>query len=297
MTEKTPPVCSYEGSDYQKSFWDEGGRAYEDAAEEKALKRLMPQGGSDLLELGAGAGRNSPRYTGFERITLVDYSLTQLQQAYERLGNTSRYRYVAADIYHLPFCMNQFDAATMIRTLHHMKDAPLALGQIYDCLKPGAVFILEYANKLNLKAIFRYILRRQDWSPFSLEPVEFVELNFDFHPQAIRNWLKKTGFTLERQVTVSHFRIGLLKRLFPAKFLAALDSAASLTGDWWQLTPSVFTRSSVNGKTGKTGHTGNTIFCCPACRTHLPDTPPELFCGNCGKRYPVVGGIYDFRNY
>ncbi len=294
MTDKTPPVCSYEGSDYQKSFWDEGGRAYEDAAEEKALRKLLPRGGKRMLELGAGAGRNTPRYSGFEQVTLVDLSLTQLQQAKERLGQTEKYRYVAADIYHLPFGDNQFNAATMIRTLHHMKDAPQALHRIYDSLKPGAVFILEYANKLNLKAILRYALHRQDWSPFSLEPVEFVELNFDFHPQAIRNWLKETGFTLERQTTVSHFRVEFLKRLFPAGFLATLDSAASLTGDWWQLTPSVFTRSTV---TGKDNGGEDSFFCCPACRSPLADTPPELVCAKCGNKYPVVNGIYDFRRY
>lgn len=293
MMEKTPPVCSYEGSDYQKSFWDEGGRAYEDAAEERALRRLLPSNGNMLLELGAGAGRNTPRYRGYKQITLVDFSLTQLQQASQRLGQSDRYRYVAADIYRLPFGENQFDAATMIRTLHHMKDAPLALKKIHACLKPGATFILEYANKLNLKAILRYALKRQTWSPYTLEPVEFVELNFDFHPRAIRNWLFDAGYTLERQVTVSHFRVGFLKRLFPANFLATLDSWASFTGGWWQLTPSVFTRSTV---TAKENSTTGSFFCCPSCGTALQDTPPELVCQACGKKYPVVDGIYDFRS-
>ena len=39
---QTPPVCNYEGSDYQTSFWEKGGRAYEDACEATALKRLLP---------------------------------------------------------------------------------------------------------------------------------------------------------------------------------------------------------------------------------------------------------------
>ena len=75
------PVCNYEGSDYQTSFWDQGGREYEDRAEAIALKRLLPARGRLLLELGAGAGRNTPRYTGYERIVLLDYSRTQLEQA------------------------------------------------------------------------------------------------------------------------------------------------------------------------------------------------------------------------
>jgi SAM-dependent methyltransferase len=293
MAEETPPVCSYEGSDYQQSFWESGGRAYEDAAEEIALRRLLPATGHRLLELGAGAGRNTPRYKGFDQITLVDFSLTQLQQAQQKLGSSDSYRFVAADIYHLPFNPNLFDAATMIRTLHHMKDAPLALQQVKGCLKPQAVFILEYANKLNLKAIIRYSLRKQTWSPYNREPIEFTELNFDFHPAFIRNLLQETGFRLERQLTVSHFRVNILKRLFPAKFLAALDSALSLTGDWLQLTPSVFTRSTV---TGESQVEAAGFFRCPACGDgNLADTPPELVCKACGKRYPVIDGIYDFR--
>jgi ubiquinone/menaquinone biosynthesis C-methylase UbiE len=124
----TPPVCNYEGSDYQASFWDKGGREYEDRTEAIALKRLLPRSGRLLLELGAGAGRNTPRYLGFDRIVLLDYSRTQLEQAQQRLGTSDKYIYVAADVYRLPFVDGLFDAATMIRTLHHMADAPKALG-------------------------------------------------------------------------------------------------------------------------------------------------------------------------
>ena len=149
----------------------------------------LPQGGKRLLELGAGAGRNTPRYQHFEQIVLVDYSTTQLKQAVQKLGMSPRYRYVAADIYHLPFAPASFDAATMIRTLHHMADAPLALKQVEQVLCGQAAFILEYANKQNLKAMLRYLLGKQKWSPFTLEAVEFVKLNFDFHPKAVSKWL------------------------------------------------------------------------------------------------------------
>ena len=64
------PVCSYEGSDYQASFWEQGNRAYEDGCEAVALKRLLPHEGKRLLELGAGAGRNTPRYAGFDRVVV-----------------------------------------------------------------------------------------------------------------------------------------------------------------------------------------------------------------------------------
>jgi ubiquinone/menaquinone biosynthesis C-methylase UbiE len=290
---ETPPICSYENSDYQTSFWDEGGRDYEDAVEEVALRRLLPEGGKRLVELGAGAGRNTPRYTGFEEITLVDYSHTQLEQARQRLGENPRYRYVAADVYHLPFVTGLFDAATMIRTLHHMAEPRQALEQVRRVLQSRAVFILEFANKQNLKAILRYSLGRQNWNPFSPEPVEFAALNYDFHPSTVRTWLRLSGFSVQRQLTVSHYRVGLFKKLLPLRLLVWMDSAAQLTGDLWQLSPSVFVLNRAAGET----HTApaDAFFSCPVCDTPIEDTPPELACPTCGRIYPVQNGIYDFR--
>ena len=294
----TPPVCNYEGSDYQQSFWEQGGREYEDRSEAIALKRMLPKSGKLMLELGAGAGRNTPRYTGFERIVLLDYSTTQLAQAQQRLGRSDQFIYVAADIYRLPFHDRLFDSATMIRALHHMADAPKALSQIRNALQPGAVFILEFANKLNLKSIFRYLIGKQDWNPFTLEPVEFVKLNFDFHPRAIRSWLGELGFTIEKTLTVSHFRLGFLKRLIPAGLLAALDGLFQPTGALFQMTPSVFVKARVNGEQQKVDIPLNVIglFKCPICGSgDLKDKETYLLCPKCSAHWAANDGIYDFR--
>jgi ubiquinone/menaquinone biosynthesis C-methylase UbiE len=294
VTSEPPPLCDYEGSDYQTSFWERGGREYEDQVEAVALRRLLPDSGNLLLELGAGAGRNTPRYEAFKKVVLLDYSRTQLFQAQERLGRLDRYIYVAADIYRLPFAAGVFDAATMIRTLHHMADAPRALSQVRRTLQPGATFILEYANKQNLKAILRYLLRRQSWSPFSPEPVEFVKLNFDFHPRRVRAWLDEAGFQTERQLTVSHFRLAMLKRLVPLRWLVAMDSLAQLTGDWWQFTPSVFVRAIAIGETPHA--LPGELFRCPDCgHTTLEHKADRLVCSGCGRQWGFVDGIYDFR--
>jgi ubiquinone/menaquinone biosynthesis C-methylase UbiE len=294
----TPPVCDYEGSDYQTSFWDQGGREYEDRTEAIALKRLLPESGHLLLELGAGAGRNTPRYLGFNRIVLLDYSRTQLEQAQGRLGKSDKYIYVAADVYRLPFVDELFDAATMIRTLHHMADAPKALDQLRKVLQPSGTFILEFANKLNLKAILRYLLGRQTWSPFTLEPVEFVKLNFDFHPRAIRNWLKELGFEIERTLTLSSFRVGFLKRIVPTSILVFFDSLFQWTGALWQLSPSVFVRAKAVGGMQKGELPDNLLlfFKCPDCgHSPLVDKKDYLECSNCKKKWGVKDGIYDFR--
>ena len=294
---RKPPVCNYEGSDYQTSFWDQGGREYEHRVEGVALKRMLPKSGRLMLEVGAGAGRNTRRYAGYEQVVLLDYSTTQLQQAQARLGKSDRYVFVAADVYRLPFVPGLFDGATMIRTLHHMADAPAALSQVRDTLQPGSVFILEFASKLNLKSILRYMLGRQRWSPFTPEPVEFVELNYDFHPGAVRGWLTELGFRIDRTLTVSHFRLGLLKRLVPTGILVALDSLAQWTGSLWQLTPSVFVRASLGGERSASvpGKVVN-WFKCPQCEhSPLEDHQRSLLCRYCGRQWAFQDGIYDFR--
>jgi SAM-dependent methyltransferase len=295
---KRPPVCDYEGSDYQTRFWDKGGREYEDRCESIAIKRLLPKNGKLLLELGAGAGRNTMRYNGFERVVLLDYSRTQLKQAQELLGNSDRYIYVAADIYRLPFVDGLFDAVTMIRVLHHMADAPAALRQVRNVMRPGACFILEFANKRNLKSILRYALCLQTWNPFTPESVEFAPLNFDFHPRTLRALLISLGFHIERTLTVSHFRIGLLKRTIPPSLLAGLDSIFQWTGALGQFSPSVFLRARVIGKNAPPEEQNDLASCfkCPECEhSPLVIIDQQIICPACKRKWNISGGIYDFR--
>jgi ubiquinone/menaquinone biosynthesis C-methylase UbiE len=294
VADSHPPVINYEGSDYQVSFWELGGRQYEDQVEDIALRRLLPAKGNLLLELGAGAGRNTQRYVGFKQVVLLDYSLTQLQQAMKRLGRNQRYIYVAADIYQLPFVDGLFDTATMIRTLHHMAEPQSALHQVRRTLQPGAIFILEYANKQNLKAIMRYLFRRQTWSPFSLENLEFEKLNFDFHPTMVRSWLKETGFMLEHQLAVSYFRLAGFKKHLPLNLLTRMDAILQPTGKWCQFSPSVFTRSRAIGDSQKVAD--GLFFKCPICGgdTFNPHKA-KIICQGCSNVWPIREGIFDFR--
>jgi SAM-dependent methyltransferase len=290
-----PPVCSYEGSDYQKRFWDEGDRAYEDRVEAIALRRLLPRGGPRLLELGAGAGRNTPRYAGFEHVVLVDYSRTQLEQAQQQLGAGPRYTYVAADIYRLPFAPSAFPAATMVRTLHHMADPLAALRQTRRSMASGGILVLEFANKRNLKSVARWLLRRQTWSPFDRAPVEFAELNFDFHPDAVIDWLQVADFNVERRLTVSHFRLPLFKRVLPLPVLVGMDSLVQWTGELWQLTPSVFVRARAIG--GDEPAPAGALWRCPACSSFdLLEGTTGLTCAQCQRLWACRDGIYDFRD-
>lgn len=292
--EQLPPVCDYEGSDYRARFWEGGGRDYEDSVERIALRRLMPASGKTLIEVGAGFGRLADEYTGYERVVLFDYSRTLLREAQARLGKDPRFIYVAGNWYEMPFVTGLFETVVQIRTLHHAADVPAVFQQLSRIAHPQAAYVLEFASKHNLKAVLRYWTRKQEWSPFSPEPVEFVELNFDFHPHWIRDRLGEAGFEPGKMLTVSHFRIGVLKRVVPLQFLVKMDSLAQKTGDWWQLSPSVFVHSRHSSLGAPAGP--DQFFACPSCQTSLGEPQDGvLLCSGCGKRWSYEDGLYDFK--
>lgn len=292
----TPPVCDYEGSDYRTRFWEGQGRNYEDQVERIALRRLMPPTGGTLIEIGAGFGRLADEYLGYQKVVLFDYSRSLLREAQAHWGDDPRFIYVAGNWYQMPFVAGLFNTMVQIRTLHHAADAPALFQQLARIARPNGRYILEFANKQNLKAILRYALRRQDWSPFAPEPVEFVALNFDFHPRWIRQELAKAHFTPGRMLTVSHYRIGVVKKVVPTGLLVGLDSLAQHTGNWWQLSPSVFV-DVAHPRGGQTS-APHTSFACPHCQTPLPEPVNDrLICPNaqCQRQWQISDGLYDFK--
>lgn len=295
----TPPICDYEGSTYRTDFWEGKGRDYEDQVERVALNRLLPfNGGRRLLEIGAGYGRLTPMYHAYEQVVVMDYSLTQVQQAQQILGQHPRFVYVVADVYNLPFRPGVFDAATLVRVIHHLRDAPLALAQIRQTLAPLGVFVLEHANKRNLKAMLRYAAGAQDWTPYTRQPHEFVELNIDFHPAYIVDELRDADFEVVRRIPVSHFRLALLKQNVPTDTLVLLDSIVQHVPVFY--TPSIFVKSYAVGQTPD--HTAtpldspDALFAAPGTANPLQRDGDTLLDPQTGQRFPVQHGIYNFKS-
>jgi SAM-dependent methyltransferase len=246
------PRCDYEGSTYQRDFWT-SERAYEDRAERIALRRFLPPTGKRIIEIGAGAGRLGDLYLGYDEIWLVDYAHSQLEQARARWGHDSRFRFVQGDIYHLPFPTGAFDTVLTVRVLHHVQDLEAAFDEIGRITTPGGVYLTEFANKRNLKAMLRYTLGRGKVgeNPFSEEPFEFVPLNIDYHPVYVRRALENAGFIVGAEAGASFFRLAPLKRLVPASLLAAADAVLQRPAAWLRLTPSIFLKTIKGGVAGE----------------------------------------------
>ena len=294
---EAPRVIDYEGSTYSTEFWT-GAREYEDRAERIAIHAMLPPKGGRLIDIGAGAGRLGDLYLGYDEVILMDYARSTIVEARDRWGHDPRFKFVAADLYTLPFVDGAFDSVVMIRVIHHIVDVPRALRNIRATMKPAGLFVFEFANKRNLKAIARYALRKQTWSPFEPKPIEFVELNFDFHPDWMKQQLREAGFAVRQARAVSMLRLNVLKRLLGAKRLASIDGVLQRPLATVVVSPSMFVLCVPTPDTPRpqASKMVSGIFACPTCRASLPAQPmnDELCCAN-GHRWSTREGIYDFK--
>jgi SAM-dependent methyltransferase len=296
------PVIDYEGSDYRQAFWEGQGREYEDAVERVAIKQLLPSSGERIAEIGAGFGRLADLYQGYNQIILFDYSRTLLADAVRNWSHDERFVFVAGNLYDLPLASGLLDSLVMARVMHHLADVPAALLQLERSLHKDSCALLEYANKRNVKAIGRWLLGRQDWSPFEAEPVEFVKLNFDFHPGWMDEQMAKAGLVQEQRLAVSHFRLPLLKRFAPTSLLVKVERPFFALAGKLPLSPSVFAKVHIKAKRQR--RTVNTdpgavelLFRCPQCRSDeiIREEEERVSCPVCNRHYGRKSGIWDFK--
>lgn len=296
------PVIDYEGSQYRADFWVGQGRQYEDAVERLALQRLLPAHGGRIAEIGAGFGRLADLYRGYEQVVLFDYSRTLLQEAARDLGEDARFVFVAGNIYSLPLASGVLDSLVMVRVMHHLANVPAALEQLRRVMHRHSVGVIEFANKRNLKAMVRWGARRQRWSPFDREPIEFVALNYDFHPAWMSEKFDRAGLRIDRRYAVSHFRLGALKRAFGPDTLARIDSWLFAVGGTYPLAPSVFLKvyapSGGSRSLAGAGVADVTLLLrCPTCAAESFDRIAEdrVECAGCHRVYARRTGVWDMK--
>jgi ubiquinone/menaquinone biosynthesis C-methylase UbiE len=238
-------IPRYDDLAYRDVFW--AARDYEDRCDRMAIRALLPPTGDRLVEVGAGYGRLADEYRGYGEIVLLDASEAHVAAARQQFAGDRQVRVEQGDAYRLPFEDASFDAVVCVRVVHHLEHPDAVFAEFARVLRPGGVVVLEFANKRHLKAILKYALRRQDWSPFSLDAHEYLPLHFDRHPLDVRRTFRRAGLRVDAVRAVSLFRLPLLRGRVPAGWLAAVERP--LQGPLGSITPgpSVYLRARKPG--------------------------------------------------
>lgn len=244
-TKSSKIVSDYNGYDYKKIFWEDADRKYEDLADRLAIRRLLPAKMDNFVDIAGGYGRLASEYLPrAKKSTLFDYSQTELDQAKAEFGD--RLMTKQGDIYHLPFKDQEFSDLLMVRATHHFDDIPAVLKELHRILRPGGTAVLEIANKRTLPKIFRYLLKKSDVNPFSRQPSNLKGLNVDgfynYHPKYMEDLFAKTGFKIDKVLSVSNFRSPRLKKLFKTKNLIKLERLAQPALAPVRFAPSIYYR-------------------------------------------------------
>lgn len=238
-------IPRYDDLRYRDVFW--ASRDYEDRCDRAAIRALLPPGGGRIVEVGAGYGRLADEYRGYREIVLLDASEAHVAAAREQFRDDPQVCVEQGDAYRLPFEDASFDAVVCVRVVHHLEHPGAVFAEFARILRPGGVLVLEFANKRHVKAILKYALRRQDWSPFTTDAREYLPLHFGRHPLDIRRMLRRAGLRVDATRAVSLFRLPLLRGRVPARWLVAVERP--LQGPLGSVTPgpSVYVRARKAG--------------------------------------------------
>jgi SAM-dependent methyltransferase len=113
---------------------------------------LRPRPGNRILDVGCGSGTAE---ISLARLRLSQVDLFGVDLVVERLkaasaatkGINARVGYAAADACRLPFGSSTFDSTYCVAVLQHIRDVPLAVGELSRVTRPGGrILVVEPDN-------------------------------------------------------------------------------------------------------------------------------------------------------
>ena len=174
-------IADYDSNNYDyRTYWE--GREYELWAEEQVLARLVPRLGRPewLVDFGGGYGRNARHYHKRARhYVIVDGSATNLRNASVELRadiEAGRAYLVRCDLAALPFRPYAFDAALVVRVLHHLADVDAALAQMAGTV--NGRFLIDVPIKHHVLALARSWRTARGVDPLCTGTSEYPFWNF-----------------------------------------------------------------------------------------------------------------------
>ena len=167
--------------------------------------------GSDILEVGCGAGRFSQVVLSNTNATLYSIDLSNAVEANYRNNQKykERIKIFQASIYEMPFEKHSFDKVFCLGVLQHTPDFKKSIESLSDKVAVGGELVVDFYpvngwwSKINAKYIFRPFLKGIDHNNL----LSMIEKNVD--------WMMKLYFVNKK------IGLGVLNRFLPIPDISA----------------------------------------------------------------------------
>lgn len=210
-------------------YWD--GRAYENAAEEMAIKRLLKgKHFKSAVDVGGGFGRLCLLLQDYaDKVTLAEPSQQQLDIAKDFLKKHPEIDQKLMQADDLKFKDGSVELVTMVRVMHHLPKPEPELKEIARILSKEGYAIIEMANYMHGRNRLKHLLKGKR---LPTEPVDIRsaanrrddEIAFVNHnPYTVIKQLAHAGLKVERVLSVSNLRSPALKKVMPKGVMLAVE--------------------------------------------------------------------------
>lgn len=243
-----------------KNYWK--GRDYEHESEILAISsflKKLPMKTRRIADIGCGFGRLLPYYAGQAReVVLVDPSKNLLdlaKRAHMKLINERKCHAQAeivrstAEKLNGELSKNKADLVFCIRVMHHISDPDKLISTLSHSIEKGGYLILEFANKIHGKAVITRFIKGDITFPIDIFPEdkrcqENIRNNsipfLNFHPDLVKESLKRHGFKIVDTRSVSNIRSRPLKKRIPLKVLVFFEKLMQKPFAKLSFGPSIF---------------------------------------------------------
>jgi len=222
-------AAAYDTFDYP-SYWI--GREYEHKAELLAINSFLSKIKKigNILDIGAGFGRLTPTYIFRAKKIILSDPSSKLLAIAKKQFNKNNVFLIRSSIEKLPLKIksNSIDLIIIVRVLHHIENYESAIDTIYKLLKNKGYLILEFPNKLHLKATIAEFFKGNltfllDIFPKDVRSSKSIKNHtlpfYNYHPDVVKSLLKNKGFNIIDERSVSNVRSPLIKKLLPIETL------------------------------------------------------------------------------
>jgi 2-polyprenyl-3-methyl-5-hydroxy-6-metoxy-1,4-benzoquinol methylase len=287
------PYSLYEGVDYRE-FWNVLRRRKLDELEHAIVRKLLPNSGRRIIDVGCGYGRLAECYLDrFQQVIMVDGSMSLLRQAVEKTRGQAIY--IASDVTHLPFRTSSFDAVLMIRVFHHIADSGACFFELHRLLCNDGRFVFSYKNEQHALNVIQWLIGAHKENPYSTVPVGGRPTIISHRPKVVHRMLLGSGFS-----SIQYYGVGMMDWLadrigFADRWIPPGEHLAPFFGRY-KIAPWILCGADARGHTSLIDASEITdLLQCPSCGGSVSMDQQGYQCLVCKSIYPVEDGIIDMR--